>query len=191
MSAQLGLSVLFELTATDGRSGFSGTASRGFIGAGAGAGEERVLPESRIAALRAKEKNPGSRALQLVAMTQDIGSPVVAWASISSMRHRPKGRCREPSKASRRQSESSGRPMSSNMTFSKRRSALTQTKASAEGRAQAALKLLSTGMVAMIGWDTSGGLGHVDATMPEIITRQHSFEHSLNSVLCRAHHLKL
>ena len=48
MSAQLGLSVLFELKATDGSSGFSGTASAGFIGAGAGAGtgaaEEKVLP---------------------------------------------------------------------------------------------------------------------------------------------------
>ena len=56
---------------------------------------------------------------------------------------RKRGHGEAPSKASRRQSESSGRPMSSNMTFSRRRSALAPTHESwAEGDAQAALKPL-------------------------------------------------
>ena len=84
MSAQLGLSVLFELKTTDGSSGFSGAVSAGLMGTGAG--EEKALPAAPLRSEHAKKSNSGERALLLVAMSQDIGSPVVAWTS-SSLRH--------------------------------------------------------------------------------------------------------
>ena len=85
MSAQLGLSVLFELKTTDGSSGFSGAVSAGLMGTGAG--EEKALPAALLRSEHAKKSNSGERALLLVAMSQDIGSPVVAWTSSSSLRH--------------------------------------------------------------------------------------------------------